>query len=55
MILLVAYNLKSLGVGEIGAVGVWVAARVTMDYSDARTRRMIEEEKSAIHGAKGEL
>lgn len=31
LILLVAYDLHSLGVGGIGAVGVWVAARVVVN------------------------
>ncbi len=55
LILLVAYSAKLPGVGEIGAVGVWVSARVVMDHSDARTKRMIKEEQGTIRGIKGEL
>ncbi len=38
LILLVAYDLHSLGVGGIGAVGVWVAARVVMNSSMSKQR-----------------
>ncbi|HLO31620.1 MAG TPA: hypothetical protein VK249_20880 [Anaerolineales bacterium] len=36
LILLVAYHGKSLGLGGIGAVGVWVSARVVMNYSGSK-------------------
>lgn len=54
VILLVAYNARSLSIGGTGLLGLLVAARLIMNYSDARTNKMIKEERRAIRGAKGE-
>ena len=54
VVLLVAYNAKSLGIGGIGILGLLVATRLLMNYSDARTNKMIKEERRANRGAKGE-
>jgi hypothetical protein len=54
VLLLVANNSKSLGIGGIGLLGLFVAARFIMNYSDIKTNKMIKEERRAIRGAKGE-
>ena len=36
--LLVAYYGKSLGLGGIGAVGLWISARVIMNCSDVKRK-----------------
>jgi hypothetical protein len=54
VLLLVANNSKSLGIGGIGLLGLFVAARLIMNYSDVKTNKMIKEERRAIRGAKGE-
>ena len=54
VILLVAYNAKSLSIGGIGLFGLMIGARLIMNYSDARTNNMIKQERRAIRGAKGE-
>jgi hypothetical protein len=54
LILLAANNSQALGIGGFGFVGLIILARLVMNYSDARTKRMIKEEKRAIRGAKGE-
>lgn len=38
LVLLAAYQGKSLGLGGIGVVVLWVGARVVANYADARTR-----------------
>ena len=54
LILLASFNSEVLGIGGMGVLGLWIAARVIINYSEARTRRMVKEEKRAIRGAKGE-
>lgn len=54
LILFLANNSSALGIGGLGFLGLIVLARVVMNYSDARTKRMFKEEKRAIRGAKGE-
>jgi Nuclease-related domain. len=54
LILLVANNSKALGIGGFGFLGLIILSRVIMNYSDARAKKMIKEEKRAIRGAKGE-
>jgi hypothetical protein len=54
LILLLANNSKGLGIGGFGFLGLIILARVVMNYSEAKTNKMIKEEKRAIRGAKGE-
>ena len=54
MLLLAAFNSESLKIGGIGLLGLLVAAQLVMNYSDARAKKMIREERRAIRGAKGE-
>ncbi len=54
VILLMALNSKSLKISGIGFLALLVAARLVMDYSDARAKKMVKEERRAIRGAKGE-
>jgi hypothetical protein len=54
LLLLAAYNSKALQMGSFGFIGLLVAARLIMDYSDVKTKRMIKEERRAIRGARGE-
>ena len=54
LILFVAYNGKSLGLGGIGVVGLWVSARGIVNYSDVKTKQMSKEERRTIRGVKNE-
>ena len=54
LILVVANNSKALGIGSFGFLGLLAVARLIMDYSDSKTKRMMKEERRAIRGAKGE-
>jgi hypothetical protein len=54
LILLVANNSKALGIGGFGFLGLIVLSRIVMNYADARTKKMVKEERRAIRGAKGE-
>jgi hypothetical protein len=49
-----ANNSNALGIGGFGFLGLILLARLVMNYSDARTKTMIREEKRAIRGAKAE-
>ena len=54
IILLVAYEGRSLGLGSIGSVGVWVSARVIANYSDVKIKQMDKKEKELSLVAPGE-
>jgi len=54
LILLVANNSKALGLGGLGFLGLVILARIIMNYGDAKSRRMMKEERRAVRGAKGE-
>jgi hypothetical protein len=54
ILLFLANNSSALGFGGFGFLGLVIVARILMNYSDARTKTMIKEEKRAIRGAKGE-
>lgn len=54
LILLAVNNSKALGLGGAGFLGLLILARLITNYSNARTRKMMKEERRAIRGAKGE-
>jgi len=54
LILLVANNSKALGIGGLGFVGLIILARIIINISDSKTKRMVKEERRAVRGAKGE-
>ncbi len=54
LIAFIALNPKFLKAGSITSIGLLLAARVFMNYSDAVDRQKRKEEKRAIRGAKGE-
>ena len=54
LVIVLANNSKALGIGGFGFLGLIVLARLIMNYSDTRTKKMIKEERRAIRGAKGE-
>jgi hypothetical protein len=54
LIMVIALNPGLMKVGGIGSIGLLIAARWIMNYSDAKDKQMRKEEKRAIRGAKGE-
>jgi hypothetical protein len=54
LILLVANNSQALGIGSLGFLGLIILSQVIINIADARTKKMIKEERRAIRGAKGE-
>lgn len=54
LVLVVISGSKSLGIGGFGVLGLFVLVRVIMDYTEARARRMMREERRAIRGARAE-
>jgi hypothetical protein len=54
LIMMIALNPALMKVSGIGSIGLLIAARWIMNYSDAKGKQMRKEEKRAIRGAKGE-
>jgi hypothetical protein len=54
LIAVIALKPQFLKVGSLGSIGLLLAARIFMNYSDAKDRQMRKQEKRAIRGAKGE-
>lgn len=54
LLLLAALNADALKMGGMGFLVLIIAARLVMNYSDRKTKKMIKEERRAIRGAKGE-
>jgi hypothetical protein len=53
MLVLIA-KLEAAGIGGAIILGLIIAIRLTMDYVEAKAKRMKREERRAIRGAKGE-
>ena len=53
LILFVANNSKALGLGGLGFFGLIILARIIMNISDSKDKRMVREERRAVRGAKG--
>jgi hypothetical protein len=54
LLLLAALNTQALGIGGIGFLALIISARLLLNLSDRRARRMVKEERRAVRGAKGE-
>src|ERR1051325_7481927 len=54
LLLLVASFSKKLGLGGAGVLVIILIARVTMDFTEAKERRLFKLERRAARGAKGE-
>ena len=54
VILLIAYYSDSLGIGVLGSFGLLILARLIVDITESRIKRMMKEERRAIRGAKAE-
>ncbi len=54
LILIVASNSKTLGIGGFAFLGLIILARFIMDFTESRAKMMMKAERRAIRGAKAE-
>jgi hypothetical protein len=54
LLLVLIFNSKALGISGLGLLGLLVLVRLVVDFGDARSSRMMKEERRAIRGARAE-